>query len=157
MTEGEYNKKSALKKLRGCIAASPMVPFGFVLTSSSWLSSLLPFYSPPNFLKFTPALLAERVFNLMYSDRGLSCQEESDVSEKKNEISMLEAGKLEWMEARAESIPPTPLATEKPLSRQACHPGLASAADSSEDSRCGRGGGSHPRTKFGSKEAKRQA
>jgi hypothetical protein len=53
------------------------------LTSSSWLSFLLPFYSPPNFLNFTPALLAERVFNLMYSDTDLSCQEESDVRDKK--------------------------------------------------------------------------
>jgi hypothetical protein len=71
------------KKLRGCIAASPIVPFGFVLTSSSLLSSSLPFYSPPNFLKFTPAWLAERVFNLMYSDTDLSCQEESDVPDEK--------------------------------------------------------------------------
>jgi hypothetical protein len=34
----------------------------------------------------------------MYSERDLSCQEESDVSEKKNEISMLEAGKSECVE-----------------------------------------------------------
>jgi hypothetical protein len=76
----------APKKLRGCIAASPRVPFGFwkVLTSSSLLSFSLPFYSPPNFLNFTPALLAERVFNLMYSDTALSCQEESEVCMKKN-------------------------------------------------------------------------
>jgi hypothetical protein len=53
------------------------------------LSFSLPFYSPPNFLEFTPALLAERVFNLMYSDTELSCQEESDVRGKKNEISAL--------------------------------------------------------------------
>jgi hypothetical protein len=33
------------------------------LTSFSWLSFSLPFYSPPNFLNFPPALLAERVFN----------------------------------------------------------------------------------------------
>jgi hypothetical protein len=64
-------EEKAHKKLRGCIAASPIVPFEFdeELTSSSLLSFLLPFYSPPNFLKFTPAWLAERVFNLMYSDR----------------------------------------------------------------------------------------
>jgi hypothetical protein len=76
----------APKKLRGCIAASPRVPFGFwkELTSSFLLSFSLPFYSPPNFLKFTPALLAERVFNLMYSDTALSCQEESEVCMKKN-------------------------------------------------------------------------
>jgi hypothetical protein len=36
-------------------------------------------------LNFTPALLAERVFNLMYSDTDFSCQEESDVRDKKNE------------------------------------------------------------------------
>jgi hypothetical protein len=33
------------------------------LTSFSLLSFSLPFYSPPNFLNFPPALLAERVFN----------------------------------------------------------------------------------------------
>jgi hypothetical protein len=59
------------------MAASPIVVFGFARTSSSWLSFSLPFYSPPNFLNFTPAWLAERVFNLMYSDTDLSCQEES--------------------------------------------------------------------------------
>jgi hypothetical protein len=77
---------NAPKKLRGCIAASPGVPFRFCeeLTSSSLLSFSLPFYSPPNFLNFAPALLAERVFNLMYSDTGLSCQEESEVCQKKN-------------------------------------------------------------------------
>jgi hypothetical protein len=87
MTGGRFNKTGGPKKLRGCIAASPIVPFEFVaeLTSSSWLSFSLPFYSPPNFLSFTPALLAERVFNLMYSDTDLSCQEESDVRDKKNE------------------------------------------------------------------------
>jgi hypothetical protein len=76
----------APKKLRGCIAAPPRVPFGFweELTSSFLLSFSLPFYSPPNFLNFTPALLAERVFNLMYSDTALSCQEESEVCTKKN-------------------------------------------------------------------------
>jgi hypothetical protein len=82
-TGGGINKTRTLKKLRGCIAASPIVPFGFVLTSFSWLSFLQPFYSPPNLLKFTPALLAERVFNLMYSDTDLSCQEESEVSDEK--------------------------------------------------------------------------
>jgi hypothetical protein len=68
--ECERVREKLPKKLRGCIAASPRVPFGFCeeLTSSSWLSFSLPCYSPPNFLKFTPALLAERVFNLMYSD-----------------------------------------------------------------------------------------
>jgi hypothetical protein len=30
MTEGGFNKTGGLKKLRGCIAASPVVPFGFV-------------------------------------------------------------------------------------------------------------------------------
>jgi hypothetical protein len=45
-------------------------------------------------LNFTPALLAERVFLLMYSDTDLSCQEESDVGDKKNEIATPEAGKL---------------------------------------------------------------
>jgi len=33
------------------------------VTSSFLLSSSLPFYSPPSFLNFPPALLAERVFN----------------------------------------------------------------------------------------------
>jgi hypothetical protein len=33
------------------------------LTSSSWLSSSLPFYSPLQSLNFAPALLAERVFS----------------------------------------------------------------------------------------------
>jgi hypothetical protein len=95
-----------LKKLRGCIAASPIVPFGFVeeLTSSSWLSFSLPFYSPPDFLNLTPALLAERVFNLMYSDTDLSCQEESEVRDKKNEISIPETGKLECAETSARII-----------------------------------------------------
>jgi hypothetical protein len=85
MKGGRLNKTWP-KKPRGCIAASPIVPFGFAeeLTSSSWLSFLRPFYSPPNFLKFTPAWLAERVFNLMYSDTDLSCQEESDVGDEKN-------------------------------------------------------------------------
>jgi hypothetical protein len=80
-------RKKGPKKLRGCIVAPPIVPFGFVeeLTSSSLLSFSLPFYSPPSFLNFTPAMLAERVFNLMYSDRALSCQEESEVCGKKNE------------------------------------------------------------------------
>jgi hypothetical protein len=59
------------------------------------LSFSLPFYSPPNFLKFTPALLAERVFNLMYSDTDLSCQEESDVGDEKNEITTLESGRIQ--------------------------------------------------------------
>jgi hypothetical protein len=83
MKEGSI--RQGPKKLRGCIAASPIVPFGFgeELTSSSWLSFSLPFYSPPNFSKFTPAWLAERVFNLMYSDTELSCQEESDVGDEK--------------------------------------------------------------------------
>jgi hypothetical protein len=85
--------KKGPKKLRGCIVAPPIVPFGFVeeLTSSSLLSFSLPFYSPPNFLNFTPALLAERVFNLMYSERALSCQEESEVRGKKNERPALES------------------------------------------------------------------
>ena len=81
-------EKKASKKLRGCIAASPRVPFGFSeeLTSSSLLSFSQPFYSPPNFLKFTPALLAERVFTLMYSDTEMYCQEESKfVGKKMNE------------------------------------------------------------------------
>ena len=88
-------EEKAHKNLRGCIAASPLVPFEFPeeLTSSSLLSFSLPFYSPPNFLKFTPALLAERVFNLMYSDTRLSCQEESDVQRKKNEVAGSESGK----------------------------------------------------------------
>jgi hypothetical protein len=89
-----------------------MVPFGFALTSSSLLSFSLPFYSPPNFLRFTPALLAERVFNLMYSDTDLSCQEESEANEKKNEIAISEAGKPECAEAWARIIPQTPFATE---------------------------------------------
>jgi hypothetical protein len=89
-------EQGGAKKLRGCIAASPRVPFGFAeeLTSSSWLSFSRPFYSPPNFLKFTPAWLAERVFNLMYSDTGLSCQEESDVRNKKNAIAASASGKI---------------------------------------------------------------
>jgi hypothetical protein len=33
------------------------------LTSSSWLSSSLPFYSPLQTLKFAPAMLAQRVLN----------------------------------------------------------------------------------------------
>ena len=83
---GGGSMRQGPKKLRGCIIAPPIVPFGFVeeLTSSSLLSFSLPFYSPPNFLNFTPVWLAERVFNLMYSDRKLSCQEESDVSDEKN-------------------------------------------------------------------------
>jgi len=93
-----------------------MVPFGFVLTSSSWLSFSLPFYSPPNFLKFTPALLAERVFNLMYSDTHLSCQEESDVIEKKNEITTPEARKLECAEASERIIPQTLIGVKQPSS-----------------------------------------
>jgi hypothetical protein len=85
MTE-DGSMRQGPKKLRGCITAPPIVPFGFVeeLTSSSLLSFSLPFYSPPNFLNFTPAWLAERVFNLMYSDTKLSCQEESDVPDEKN-------------------------------------------------------------------------
>jgi hypothetical protein len=85
MTGDSFNKVRGPKKLRGCIAASPIVPFGLAeeLTSSSWLSFSRPFYSPPNFLRFTPAWLAERVFNLMYSESDLSCQEESDVPDEK--------------------------------------------------------------------------
>jgi hypothetical protein len=82
---GGFNKTEGPKKLRGCIAASPIVPFGFALTSSSLLSFSRPFYSPPNFLNFTPAELAERVFNLMYSETELSCQEESEVNDEKNQ------------------------------------------------------------------------
>ena len=87
--------KKGPKKLRGCIVAPPIVPFGFVeeLTSSSLLSFSLPFYSPPNFLRFTPALLAERVFNLMYSDTQMHCKEESEVRDKKNAIAASESGK----------------------------------------------------------------
>ena len=139
-------KQESPKKLRGCIAASPIVPFEFLeeLTSSSWLSFSLPFYSPPNFLNFTPALLAERVFNLMYSDTDLSCQEESDVRDKKNEISIPETGKLECAETSARIIPPTPLSTEQPSQRKRRDYGLASAAYSSENSRRRVGGWSHP-------------
>jgi hypothetical protein len=93
MTGGGFNTTEGQKKLRGCIAASPIVPFGFVLTSSSLLSFSLPFYSPPTFLKFTPALLAERVFNLMYRYTDLSCQEESEVIDEKNEIAISESEK----------------------------------------------------------------
>jgi len=59
------------------------------------LSFSLPFYSPPNFLRFAPALLAERVFNLMYNDTPLHCQEESEVRDKKNAIAASESGKIQ--------------------------------------------------------------
>jgi len=47
------------------MAASPIIPSELAeeLTSSSLLSFSQAFYSPPNFLSFPPALLAERVFN----------------------------------------------------------------------------------------------
>jgi hypothetical protein len=69
----------------------------------------------------------------MYSDTDLSCQEESDISEKKNEISMPEAEKLECVEASARIIPRPPLGTEQPSSRQEGNYGLISAASSSEN------------------------
>src|SRR5208337_2480000 len=132
------------------IAASPIVPFEFIeeLTSSSWLSFLLPFYSPPNFLSFPPALLAERVFILMYSDTDLSCQEESDVRDKKNEISIPETGKLECAETSARIILQTPVSPEQPSRRRRRDCGLTSAACSTENSRRRAGGWSHPRTGY---------
>jgi hypothetical protein len=148
MTGAGFNKTKGPKKLRGCIAASPMVPFGFALTSSSLLSFSLPFYSPPNFLKFTPALLAERVFNLMYSDTDLSCQEESEANEKKNEITISEAGKPECAEAWARIIPTDSTCSEKPSPRRLWDYRLTSAAGPEENSRCGAGGGSHLRTGY---------
>jgi len=58
------------------------------LTSSFLLSSSLPFYSPLRSFEFSPAMLAERVFSLMYKDYAHSCQEESEGlhSEKMNRI-----------------------------------------------------------------------
>ena len=148
MTRAGFNKTKGPKKLRGCIAASPMVPFGFALTSSSLLSFSLPFYSPPNFLKFTPALLAERVFNLMYSDTDLSCQEESEVNKKKNEIAISEAGKQKCAETWARIIPQTSLGTEQPSPRRRWDHRLTFAAGPSENSRCGAGEGSRLRTGY---------
>jgi hypothetical protein len=48
------------------------------LTSSSLLSFLQPSYSPLGTFGFSPAVLAKRVFSLMYKDSAHSCQEESE-------------------------------------------------------------------------------
>jgi hypothetical protein len=48
------------------------------LTSSSLLSFSLPSYSPLGSFSFSPAVLAKRVFSLMYKDYAHSCQEESE-------------------------------------------------------------------------------
>jgi hypothetical protein len=118
-------EEKAHKKLRGCIAASPVVPFGFdeELTSSSLLSFSLPFYSPPNFLKFAPALLAERVFNLMYSNTELSCQEESDVQRKKNEVAGSESEKKPQRDSSSRSVE-SPLLVAKLVLRESGGAGI---------------------------------
>ena len=96
----------------------------------------------------------------MYSDTDLSCQEESDVGDKKNEkneISTPEAGKLKRAETFARIIPQAPLSTEQPSRRQRRDYGLTSAAGSSENSRCGVDGWSHPRTGYAYNWQKRGA
>jgi hypothetical protein len=50
----------------------------------------------------------------MYSDTGLSCQEESEVSEKKNEVAIPEGKKSKSAEASARIIPQTPFGTKQP-------------------------------------------
>jgi len=69
-------------------------------------------------LKFTPALLAERVFNLMYSDTALSCQEESDVGGKKNAITASASGKIQIGEDVFEDQPPSSASQTSGLRRR---------------------------------------
>ena len=81
--------RCGLKKLRGCIAAPPVVPFKFPksLTASSWLSFWLPFYSPLYYFEFSRQHCWRSAYSIsMYRVMELSCQEESDCDERKSEI-----------------------------------------------------------------------
>ncbi|MGH9353713.1 MAG: hypothetical protein ACRD2G_16395 [Terriglobia bacterium] len=72
-----------LKKLRGCIAASPIIRFSlseaaylFFLAFAFFFAGIS--FSSQEIQKYPPAKLAERVFIIMYSDCASSCQEESE-------------------------------------------------------------------------------